>query len=183
MEVGPTAGGIAALLVAATLLTGIAGFATHNSRVRPWLAVLFGINAGKGHVSRDTLRAVQPIDIMLLLLAGVTFTAFWPVSGTDHVVWMTLAIVQPLLGIAILLATRLLGRSGLMGGALVLSILMVVDSPWAAAGWLGATASTLLLAGDFGTTGSPRRPLAWVLAVGYAGLVVWFGWVAALLLA
>jgi hypothetical protein len=70
-----------------------------------------------------------------------------------------------------------------MGGALVLSILMVVDSPGAAAGWLGATASTLLLAGDFGTTGSPRRPLAGVLAVGYAGLVVWFGWVAALLLA
>jgi hypothetical protein len=70
-----------------------------------------------------------------------------------------------------------------MGGALVLSILMVVDSAWAAAGWLGATASTLLLAGDFATTGSPRPPLAWALAVGYAGLVVWFGWVAALLLA
>jgi hypothetical protein len=183
MELGRTVGGIASLLVALTLLAGIAGFATHNKRVRPWLAVLFGINAGKGHVSRDTLRAVQPIDIMLLLLAGVTYAAFWPGPGTEHMVWMILAIAQPLLGIAILLATRLLGRSGLMGGALVLSILMVVDSAWAAAGWLGATASTLLLAGDFATTGSPRRPLAGVLAVGYAGLVVWFGWVAALLLA
>ena len=96
---------------------------------------------------------------------------------------MTLAVAQPLLGVAILLSTRLSGRSGLMGGALVLSILMAVDSPWAAAGWLGATASALLLAGDFGTTGSRRRSLAWVIAVGYGGLVVWFSWVSALLLA
>ena len=96
---------------------------------------------------------------------------------------MALAIAQPLLGIAILLATRLSGRSGLMGGALVLSILMLVDGTWTAAGWLGVTASVLLLVGDFGTTGRPRRPLALVLAVGYGALISWFGLVAALLLA
>ena len=96
---------------------------------------------------------------------------------------MTLAIAQPLLGIPLLLATRMLGRSGLMGGALVLSILMLVDGTWTAAGWLGVTASLLLLIGDFGTTGRPSRPLAVLLAVGYAALVVWFGWIAVLLLA
>jgi hypothetical protein len=170
-------------LGAATLLAGVAGLVTHRGRGRPWLAILFGINAGYSEVSRDTLRAVQPVDIMLLLLAGVTYAAFWPGPGADHVVWMTIAIAQPLLGVVLLLVTRLLGRSGLMGGALVLSILMAIDSPWAAAGWWGAVASALLLAGDFGTTGSPRRPLAWVLAAGYAGLVIWFGWVSVLLLA
>lgn len=183
MEPGPWAGGVAAILVAAILLAGIAGLATHRRRGRPWLTVLFGINAGHGDVSPDTLRAIQPIDVLLLALAGVTYASFWPGPGADHKIWMALAIAQPLLGIAILLATQLWGRSGLMGGAFVLSILMLVDGTGTAAGWLGVTASALLLVGDFGTTGRPLRPLALVLAVGYGALVIWFGWVAALLLA
>lgn len=100
--------------------------------------MLFGVNAGYGDVSQDTLRAIQPIDVLLLVLAGVTYASFWPGPGADHKIWMTLAIAQPLLGIAVLLITHLWGRSGLMGGALVLSILMLVDGPWTAAGWLGA---------------------------------------------
>lgn len=95
---------------------------------------------------------------------------------------MILAIAQPLLGTALLLVTRLWGRSGLMGGALVLSILILVDSTWTAVGWLGVIASLLLLVGDFGTTGRPSRLLATLLAVGYGALVAWFGWVALLLL-
>lgn len=175
-------GGVAAILAAATLLAGIAGLAVHSHRGRPWLIVLYGVNAGYGDVSHETLRAVQPIDVLLLLLAGATYAGFWPGPGASHPWWMALAITQPLLGIGILLATRLAGRSGLMGGALVLSILMLVDDTWTAAGWLGVAASVLLLIGDFGTTGRPRRPLAPVLAVGYAALVTWFGWVAAILL-
>ena len=183
MDAGSVAGGVAALLVAVTLVVGIVGLARHKGRLRPWLAVLFGINARYGQVSHDTLRAVQPVDVTLLLLAGVTYAAFWPGPGADHAVWMILAIAQPLLGIAILMVTRLAGRSGLMGGALVLSILMVVDGTWAIAGWVGTASNVLLLAGDFATTERPRPLLAWPLAVGYLGLVVWFGWVAALLLA
>lgn len=64
---------------------------------------------------------------------------------------MTLAFVQPLLGIPLLLGTCLVGRSGLMGGALV---------------------------GDFGTTEGRASPtLATFIAIGYAALVAWFGWV------
>jgi hypothetical protein len=96
---------------------------------------------------------------------------------------MTLAIAQPLLGIGILLITRQTGCSGLMGGALLLSILMLIDGAWTALGWLGATSSVLLLVADFGTTGRPHRLLAQVLAVGFAALVIWFGLVATLLLA
>lgn len=182
METIPWAGGVAAILAAATLFVGVAGLAGRRQRGRPWLIVLFGVNAGYGDVSAGTLRGVQPVDVLLLLLAGVTYTGFWPGPGASHVWWMILAIAQPLLGIVILIATRLWGRSGLMGGALVLSILMLVDGTWTAAGWLGVTAGVLLLIGDFGTTGSPRRPLAVVLAIGYGGLVIWYGWLAALLL-
>lgn len=88
----------------------------------------------------------------------------------------TAAIAQPLLGIAILLITRHAGRSGLMGGALILSILMLIDGTWTAPGWMGAASSVLLLVADFGTTGRPHRLLAEVLAVGYAALVIWSAW-------
>jgi len=79
------------------------------------------------------------------------------------------------------MGTRLAGRSGLMGGALVLSILTLVDGMWTATGWLGLTASLLLLVGDFGTTRRTTQLLAALKAVGYGALVAWFGWVGALL--
>ena len=153
MDLGSWVGGVAAIVAAATLLIGIAGMATRSHRGRPWLVVLFGINAGYGEVSRETLRSVQPIDVVLLFLAAATYTGFWPGPGASNVGWTVLAIAQPLLGIALLLVTRLWGRSGLMGGALVLSILILVDGTWTAVGWLGVTASLLLLVGDFGLIG------------------------------
>ena len=183
MELGRWAGGVAAILAAVTLLVGMADMTKPTRRGRPWLIVLLGINAGYGDVSPHTLRAVQPVDVWLLLLAGVTYAGFWPGPGASHLGWLILAIAQPLVGISILLATRLLGRSGLMGGAAVLSNLLLVDGTWTAAGLLGVTASVLLLVGDFGTTGRPHRLLAVALAAGYVALVVWFGCVAVLLLA
>jgi hypothetical protein len=183
MDVRSGLGGAAAIAAATILLVGIAALATRTGRVRPWLMVLFGINAGYGDVSKDALRGFAPVDAVLLLLAGATYTGFWPGPGADHVAWMTLAIAQPLVGIALLRVTRLEGRSGLMGGELVLSLLMLVDRTWIATGWLGVLASLLLLAGDFGTTGRPSRALAAVVAVGYTALVAWFVWVALLLFA
>jgi hypothetical protein len=112
----------------------------------------------------------------------VTYTGFWPGPGPSHVVLMCLAIAQPLLGILLLIATRLVGRSGLMGGALVLSLLMLVGGT-SAAGGLGVTASLLLLVGDFGTSGRPSRMLAAFVLVGSAALIAWFVWDAVLLLA
>jgi len=176
------ASGVASAIVTLILLVGIAGFFYHRPVVRPWLVVLYGINAGHGHVSRDTLRAVRPVDVALLLLAGGTYAGFWPGPGGSQILWMSLAIAQPLLGIVILLATRLWGRSGLMGGALVLSILMIVNATSTGVGWLGAAGSMLLLAGDFGTTDRSSRLLATSLAVGYGALIAWFGWLAILLL-
>ena len=182
MALGSWAGGVAAILAAVTLLVGVAGLVTRSQRARPWLAVLLGINAGYGDVYRDSLRTVQPLDVGLLLLATVSYAGFWPGPGAAHVAWMALAIAQPLLGIAVLFATRLWGRSGLMGGGIVLSILLLVDGTWVATGWLGLTANLLLLTGDLGTTDRPSRPLATILVAGYAGLATWFGWVAAFLL-
>jgi hypothetical protein len=175
-------GGVAAAVAAATLFAGAAGLSLGLRRWTSWLAVLYAFNARYRAASRDALRGVHTIDVALLLLAGVTYAAFWPSHGTSHPVWMALAIAQSLLGLPLLLMTRLSGRSGLMGGALVLSILMLFDGTWSAAAWMGLVASVLLLVGDFGTTARPSRLLAGLLAVGYGALVIWFCALAALLL-
>ncbi len=88
-------GDVAAVLAAVVLLFGAAGMAMGQRRWSPWLAVLYGYNAGYRVTSRDALRGVYPIDVALLLLAGATYAGFWPGPGTSHVVWMTLAIAQP----------------------------------------------------------------------------------------
>ena len=77
-------GGLAAVLAAATLLGGIAGRASGSRPGRPWLAVLYQINAGHRLVSRDALHGAQPVDVALLLLAGVTYAGFWPGPGTSQ---------------------------------------------------------------------------------------------------
>ena len=175
-------GGMAAVLAVVTLLAGVPGMAWGRGRWSPWLTVLFGFNARYRVTSRDALRGVRAVDVALLLLAGATYAGFWPGPGTSHAWWMTLAIAQPVLGIPLLVVTKLSGRSGLMGGALVLSSLMVVDGTRPAVAWLGVVGSLLLLAGDFGTTARPSRPLAGALALGYVALVVWISLLAVLLL-
>lgn len=175
-------GGVAAVLGAAVLVAGIVGTVLQRRHWQPWLLVLLDVDAGRPGNSHEDLRSIEPVDVVLLLLAGMAYAGFWPGPGGSHPWWMTLAVAQPLLGVLVLLATRLAGRSGLMGGALVLSVLIVVDDE-RAAGWWGVGAALLLLVGDVGTTGPPRRPLVPVLAAGYAALIAWFGWLAVLLLA
>lgn len=183
MDLHSWASGGAAIAAAVTLLLGLAALTRHQDRLRPWLAVLLGINAGYGDVSMETLRGRRPVDVLLLLLGGAAYSGFWPGPGAPHVVWMWLAIGQPVLGVVLLLLTRYVGRSGLLGGGLVLSVLMLVDDTDVAAGVLGLVAGLLLLVGDVLTRGRPSRTLAAVLLCGYAALVVWFLWIAAVLLA
>ncbi|MGO4340961.1 hypothetical protein [Pedococcus sp. 2YAF34] len=174
-------GGMAAVLAAATLLAGVPGMALGRARWSPWLTVLFGFNARYRVTPRDALRGVRAVDVALLLLVGATYAGFWPGPATGHAWWMTLAIAQPVLGVPLLVITKLSGRSGLMGGALVLGGLMVVDRTWPAVAWLGVASSLLLLGGDLGTTARPSRTLAGALAAGYVALVVWISLLAVLL--
>lgn len=148
-------GGVAAALVAATVLGGIVAMAMGQRRWSPWLAVLYGYNARYRVTSHDALRGVRAVDVALLLLAAVTYASFWPGPGMGHVVWMTLAIAQPLLGVSLLMVTQLSGRSRLMGGALVLSILMLATgTSIAVAGWVCQPASC-----SWSATSGRRRDL------------------------
>jgi hypothetical protein len=171
-------GGVGAALEATLLCVGIFGLIVASPVLQPWLAVLFGINAGLDGMSMDALSVITAIDIVALALAAIAFAGFWPGPGKPHRIWMGLAILLPLAGIAVLLATGLWGRSGLMGGGLVLSVLLVGSRTFRPLGYLGAAANLLLLVADFSTTGARSALVASLVAIGYVLLVIWFAWIA-----
>lgn len=164
---------VAVLLVGGlkSLLNVLQGLGFQN-----WLVLLFKINLG--HVDYDSLRLLNPIDFLILLLVGVTFIGLWPALARGRRVWISIAIAQPFLGIVLLLATHLLGRSAVMGGGLVAAFLMLRSPGFKFGGWLGILANSLLLVGDFGTSGSRVPLLAVCIAAGYLLLLVWFVWIA-----
>ena len=86
-------GGVAAALEATLLCVGIVGLIVSSPVLQPWLAVLFGINAGLDGMSFDALSVVMAIDIVALTLAGIAFAGFWPGPGKPHRIWMGLAIL------------------------------------------------------------------------------------------
>jgi hypothetical protein len=91
---------------------------------------------------------------------------------------MGVAIALPLAGIVVLLAPGLLGRSGLMSGGLVLSLLLLGEGGYSPLGQFGAVATVLLVVGDFATSGARSPLVAGLIGVGYGLLVVWFDWIA-----
>lgn len=114
-------GGVASILVALLLLVGLVGLAVPlpGLGIRNWLVVLLQINSGLDGLPPDPLRVFNPLDIAVLVLVGVTFLGTWPGPGRPHKVWVVIATALPLLGIAVLLLTGQAGRSGVMGGGLV----------------------------------------------------------------
>jgi len=166
-------GAVAAVVVSACLIVGIEGLLLGQVIVRNWLAVLLGIDAGLG-VSLGSLKSIAAIDIIVLALSAVAFAALWPGPGRPHRVWMGLVVGLPLAGIGVLVATGLLGRSGLMSGGLIVSSLLLPDRRTRALGVTGLLAHALLLTGDFATLGGRAPLVATAVGAGYLCLVVWF---------
>jgi hypothetical protein len=164
-------GGVGAALEATVLSVGIVGLIVSSPVLQPWLARPAGM-------SMDALNVITAIDSFVLALAALAFARFWPGPGKPHRFWMGLAILLPLAGIAVLLATDLQGRSGLMGGGRVLSVLLVGSRTFRPLGNFGGAANLLLLVGDFSTTGARSALVASLVAFGYMLLIVWFGWIA-----
>jgi len=168
-------GSVAALLAAALLVLGAWAVVVGRASLRNWLALLFGINSGLGG-ALITLRVINSVDVAILALGAVAFAGFWPGPARPHRVWLGLAIGLPVAGIGVLFATGLWGRSGLMGGGLVLSILMLGARELRPLGYVGIVANSLLLVGDFATAGTRSLLVAALVAVGYLALIVWFVW-------
>jgi hypothetical protein len=68
-------GGAGAILETTVLCVGIVGLIVASPDLRPWLVVLFGINAALGGMTLDALGVISAIDIVVLALAAIALPA------------------------------------------------------------------------------------------------------------
>jgi hypothetical protein len=178
-------GGIAALLVVASLVVGVLGLVIPlpGLGLRNWLVVLFQINAGAGQLPADPLRVFNPVDVTILVLVGVTIASLGRALGSVGTILKVVAAGLPFAGIAVLLITGQAGRSSVMGGGLVMALLIFMSGRLRRVPvYLGLVANALLLVGDFATGTSAKPFIAAIVAVGYLMLIVWFALVGVKLL-
>jgi hypothetical protein len=143
-----------------------------------WLVVLYKLNAGFDGVQFDLLYGLNPLDITIMALVATVYLGLCAALWRTSRIWSIIAAVMPFLGIGVFMATRIAGRSGVMGAGLVISFVMLqsrgrVFSKVIA--FVGILASVLLLAGDVGTSANSHSNLiAILIGIGYVLLMTWF---------
>jgi hypothetical protein len=147
-----------------------------------WLVILFNINFRPASTPPAALSILSSLDVALMLLVVAVIAAMYPAISSASRAWATIAFALPLLGIPIFVATATAGRSAVLLGGLIASILALrsqFGSPVSAyAGILGA--ALLLFLGDFGTAlFAPSILVGIFIAVGY---ILWTIWVLLLFL-
>ncbi len=139
-----------------------------------WLITIFRLLAGDAGITAGDLYQLKALDLALLALVAATHAGLYCALHRSHRILAAVALVQPPLGILLLVLTHSIGRSAAMGAGLVISLAMLRGGPFGRwTGWMGLASSILLLAGDFGAGLAPFGPLAAVTAIGYVLLTAW----------
>jgi hypothetical protein len=140
-----------------------------------WLVVIFKLHSGFSGIGIGRLTGLKLVDLAILALVAVMHLGLYALLRKTSRVWAVVAAIQPLLGIALFLATANAGRSAVMGSALVASFVMLRGgSIRKAVAYMGIAASILLLAGDFTAGVVPPSPfIASLFAAGYALFTTW----------
>ncbi len=140
-----------------------------------WLLLLFSLHAGISGVQPDQLYVLNPFDVVIMVLVATTFLGLYTALRRTSKIWSFIALVQPFLGIVILIATNAAGRSAVMGAVLVISFVMLRSTTFGnATPYAGILASVLLLAGDISVGIARSSIMAVLIAVGYVLLIAWF---------
>ena len=172
--------GVLFLIAMTSLFTAGLQPSTINGWLSPfqnnWLVVLFKLNAGFDGVQFDLLHGLNPLDIAIMALVATTYLGLYAALRRTSRIWSIIAAVMPFLGIVVFIATRIAGRSGVMGAGLVISFVMLRSNIFGkVTAFVGILSSVLLLAGDFGTTeSSPSTIVAVLIGIGYVLLMTWF---------
>ena len=183
-----TLGGIAALILLALFLIGITRIIAVGSQPNPttgwftplqnnWLIVLFSLNVEFSGVQTNLLNVLNLLDIVIMVLFGMMFLALYAALSHTSKIWSAVATSLPFLGIVIFLITQTAGRSGLLIGGLIFSIIMLGSTIFSkSSAYVGIVASALLFfAGDIGTTiFSASKIIALFIGVGYVLWMIWF---------
>lgn len=175
-------GATAALIILFLFLIGILSIiltTTNNgftSSFDNWLVVLFKLNTGFSGVQSGLLNVLNPLDIVLMSLFCILSLAIYRAIRHTSKIWSLVALSLPFLGIPIFLITSTAGRSTLLIGGLIFSIIMLRSSIFSKlSAYVGIVASALLFfAGDIATAiFSSSHIIAIFIGVGY---VLWLAW-------
>src|SRR3990172_893228 len=179
-------GGAAALIVLVLFLIGSIGIITNINGwftpfVNNWLVVLFKLNAGFSGIQTDLLNVLNLLDIAIMPLFCTMFLALYVALKRTSRIWSLIATALPFLGIPVFLITGTAGRSTLLIGGLIISVVMlrskIFSKPTA---YVGIVASILLFfAGDIATAAfSSSNIIALFIAAGYVLWMIWFSLIA-----
>ena len=174
-------GSAAAFMLMALFLIGITGISGGvngwSFLQENWLMVLFKINASFQRASPDLLNVLNLLDIVIILLFGLLFLALFAALRNTNKIWSAITASLPFLGLILFLITHTAGRSALLVGGLIFSIIMLRSDTFnKVSAYTGIVASTLLFfAGDLGTAlFPPSNVIAILIGIGYVLWIVWF---------
>ena len=139
-----------------------------------WLAVIFKLHAGFEDVQPDLLYVLNFLDIALMALIGTVFFGLYAALRKSSRIWSIVALAQPFLGIALFIATKSAGRSGVMGAVLVISIVILRSTIFnKLTAYAGMLSSILLLVGDVSLSITRSDIIAILTGIGYILLIAW----------
>jgi hypothetical protein len=140
-----------------------------------WLAVIFKLHAGFKGVESGRLFELNFLDIAIMALIATMYIGLYAALRKTSKIWSIIASVQPFLGIALLIATKSAGRSGVMGGGLVISFVMLRSKIFnKITAFMGIISSIFLLVGDISVGVSHSDVIAILTGTGYLVLTAWF---------
>lgn len=179
-------GGSTSLALSILFAIGITVFFTPDSQLAPlpnnWLIVLFRLNIPDSSSQTSMLNILNPLDLILIALFCILFIPLNTALRHTHKIWSAIATSLPYLGALLFLITHTAGRSALLIGVLIFSIIMLGSNNFSKKSALIGVASSVLLffAGDIGTTlFPPSIIIAILIGIGYLLWVLWFaliGW-------
>jgi len=185
---GLTTGAIFVLLLIGMvgIITEALGFAVTSNWITPfynnWLIILFKLNIRMEGITPDSLTVLNPADVLIMVLFSLLSLALFAVLGNTTKLWSAIATSLPILGILVYLITKTAGRSGLLIGGLMYSIIMLRSKDFSkVSAYVGIIASVLLFfAGDIVTAVfHSSYIIAILIGVGFILWMLWFfltGW-------
>lgn len=135
-----------------------------------WLVKIIKLNLG---ISGESIYSFNFLDLLIMVLVGITFVALYPTLRKVSRVWTIIAICEPFVGIVVFIISHSAGRSAVLSGVLTISIIMLWSNNFnKLISSLGVLAGGLLLIGDILSVFA-LFIIAIIVDIGYLLVMIW----------
>lgn len=139
-----------------------------------WLMVIIKLHAGFQDVHPDMLYGLNFLDLLLMLLIGITYLGLFAALRRVSRIGSGVALGLIVAGMLLFIITQSAGRSAVMAAGVVISFVMLRSRMFGTnTAALGLFASVLLLIGDFTVGYTPSLVFALVTGLGYIFQTMW----------